>query len=195
MRKRLKKNIVVIWFVLCSLFNFAYASNYVFAGNLKEQTEKLNKEIKRAQQASDEKALNEALNKYNKLINENFELKNAIAKINQAGKQFMKYKNKADRYFSQGKYKLAIKEYQKVLFFSTNKYERQNFGNLRASVAIKIGESYLKLDRGVMANKAFKDALSEKISPANRKFIENRISLLKLKKSKIKKGDKKSIKR
>ena len=140
---------------------------------------RLKEEIKRAASVGDEKGLKKAMDKYGELINKNPVLKNALAKYKQRSNELLKHREKAEKYFLDGKYNLALKEYQQILLLTDVKDSRKNFEIHRAITFVAIGKIHLKIGNKAMANKAFENALLEKIGSTHKNFIEKEIRSLK----------------
>jgi len=161
---------ILILVGLCSLFSPAYSIDE----NVKMQIEKLNGEIREAQRVGDEKAFKEALGKFDQLINENPELRDAFDKLEQTGNLILEHRNKAKAYFSQSKYDMALEEYQKILILTDREEDRKNFSMQRALVLIEIGKIHLR-----MGEEAFENAMTEKLEPVHKAFIEDKVRALK----------------
>lgn len=165
----IKVGAIFIIFILVGTFYLVCSR----ADDVEKQIENLNEEVRKAQMSGDKEVLNEALKKYEEFINNNAEVKQALDSYSHVGDKILKRKKIAEDYFTPGKYELALNEYQKILVLTSEEKNQHNFGPQRASAFIEIGKIHL-----MIADETFKKALLEKVSPLDKKYIEDKINSL-----------------
>ncbi|MCK5706358.1 MAG: hypothetical protein KAI43_01800 [Candidatus Aureabacteria bacterium] len=147
-------------------------SIYCDTDKLQEQIDLISKKMIAAQEIDDEKTIENLNKQFEKILEENPDLKDAFIKFNEISKAILIHKEKANLFFENKEYSLAIKEYYLIL--ELTKEKKNNFKMHRSEALLKIGNIYY-----LLGEESFKCIDNENLLPSQYNLFKKMIKKIK----------------
>ena len=162
--------------LLCLGAMFAVAgwaeSNHHSRDSDSQKVKKLNRRITEAQKEGDPKALQGAMEDYERFLDERPEFKTRLAELKAKDQQVSAHRAAAKEYIKNERYLRAVEEYKECLKIMDQK--NSFFAIARANILLNIGRLYQSL-----ADEHFRLILKENITPEVKKLMQTRIDKIK----------------